>query len=84
MRLDVNGVRRQDGNTANMIFDAKTLVSYVSRFLTLEPGDIVTTGTPAGVGMGLKPEPVFLREGDVITLQSDELGSQRQQVVAWR
>lgn len=84
LRLEVNGVRHQDGNTANMIFDVKTLVSYVSGFMVLEPGDIITTGTPAGVGMGLKPDPVFLRPGDVMTLQSDQLGSQQQTVIAWR
>lgn len=84
LRLEVNGVRHQDGNTANMIFDVKTLVSYVSSFMVLEPGDIITTGTPAGVGMGLKPDPVFLSPGDVMTLQSDQLGSQQQTVIAWR
>jgi 2-keto-4-pentenoate hydratase/2-oxohepta-3-ene-1,7-dioic acid hydratase in catechol pathway len=66
-----------------MIFGAATLVSYVSQFMTLMPGDIITTGTPPGVGMGLKPEPVFLKPGDVITLGIAKLGEQRQEVVAW-
>jgi 2-keto-4-pentenoate hydratase/2-oxohepta-3-ene-1,7-dioic acid hydratase in catechol pathway len=82
--LDVNGARRQDGTTARMIFSARTLISYVSRFVTLEPGDIVTTGTPAGVGAGMKPEPVYLKPGDVMTVGSDRLGTQRQSVVAWK
>ncbi|MGU9990014.1 FAA hydrolase family protein [Bordetella avium] len=80
--LDLNGRRMQTGNTRTMIFDVKTLVSYVSRFMTLLPGDIITTGTPPGVGLGMKP-PVFLREGDVMTLGVQGLGTQRQRVVAF-
>mgnify|MGYP000221119807 CR=1 FL=1 len=83
MWLDVNGERRQTGTTAKMIFDVKTLVSYISEFMTLEPGDVITTGTPPGVGMGLKPEAVFLKAGDVMELGIEGLGQQRQQCVAW-
>ncbi len=84
MWLDVNGRRMQTGNTETMIFGPATLVSYVSRFMTLLPGDIITTGTPPGVGMGMKPEPVFLKPGDVMTLGIEGLGDQRQEVIAWR
>ena len=83
MWLDVNGKRMQTGTTSTMIFGAATLVSYVSQFMTLMPGDIITTGTPPGVGMGMKPEPVFLKPGDVMTLGVEKLGEQRQEVVAW-
>jgi 2,4-diketo-3-deoxy-L-fuconate hydrolase len=83
MWLDVNGRRAQTGNTQTMIFGAAVLVSYVSQFMTLMPGDIITTGTPPGVGMGMKPEPVFLKPGDVMTLGIEKLGEQRQEVVAW-
>ncbi|QTL04263.1 fumarylacetoacetate hydrolase family protein [Aquabacter sp. L1I39] len=83
MWLDVNGKRMQTGNTATMIFDVKTIVSYVSRFMTLLPGDIITTGTPPGVGLGMKPEPVYLKAGDVMTLGIDKLGQQQQTCVAW-
>lgn len=79
--LEVNGRRFQDGTTANMIFDPAFLVSYVSRFMTLAPGDIISTGTPAGVGLGQKP-PVFLQPGDVVELGIEGLGRQRQRVVA--
>lgn len=82
MWLEVNGVRRQSGNTATMIFDCATLVSYISQFMTLLPGDIITTGTPPGVGMGLKP-PVYLKEGDVIRLGIEGLGVQEHAVVGW-
>ncbi|GGD33174.1 fumarylacetoacetate hydrolase family protein [Aureimonas glaciei] len=82
MWLDVNGTRKQTGTTATMIFSAAHIVSYVSRFMTLEPGDVITTGTPPGVGMGMKP-PEFLKAGDVVTLGIDKLGSQRQSVVAF-
>lgn len=82
--LDVNGKRMQTGSTETMIFPVRTLVSYVSRFLTLEPGDLITTGTPPGVGSGKKPQPVFLRPGDVMTLGVDKLGEQRQNVISWR
>ena len=83
MWLDVNGKRFQTGNTKTMIFGAAFLVSYVSRFMTLYPGDLITTGTPPGVGMGIKPSPVYLKPGDVMTLGIDGLGSQRQVVHAW-
>ncbi|MBB3997350.1 fumarylacetoacetate hydrolase family protein [Aureimonas pseudogalii] len=79
--LDVNGRRMQAGSTADMIFDFRTIVSYVSQFMALEPGDVVTTGTPAGVGAGMKP-PVFLKDGDIVTLGSEHLGEQRQMVSA--
>jgi 2,4-didehydro-3-deoxy-L-rhamnonate hydrolase len=81
--LDVNGVRRQSGNTSSMIFDPLFLVQYVSQFLVLEPGDLINTGTPPGVGMGLLPQ-VWLAPGDVMELGIDGLGSQRQRVVAPR
>jgi 2-keto-4-pentenoate hydratase/2-oxohepta-3-ene-1,7-dioic acid hydratase in catechol pathway len=77
--LDVNGVRMQTGNTASLIFDVPTLVSYVSQFMSLQPGDVISTGTPPGVGMGKKPQ-IWLKEGDVITLGIDKLGSQKQLV----
>ncbi|MFP5405152.1 MAG: fumarylacetoacetate hydrolase family protein [Gammaproteobacteria bacterium] len=80
MWLDVNGEKRQRGNTNTMIFDCASLISYVSQFMTLNSGDIITTGTPPGVGMGMKP-PQYLRAGDVMTLGIDGLGEQRQQVV---
>jgi ureidoglycolate lyase/2,4-diketo-3-deoxy-L-fuconate hydrolase len=79
MWLDVNGERMQDGNTATMIFDVPFLVHYVSQFMSLQPGDIISTGTPPGVGMGKTP-PVFLKEGDVIELGIEGLGRQRQLV----
>jgi len=79
--LDVNGKRRQDGNTRTMIFDVAYLVSYLSRFMTLLPGDIVTTGTPPGVGLGVKPEPEFLAIGDEMRLGIEGLGEQCQRVV---
>jgi len=80
--LDVNGLPMQRGSTRNMIFGVAVLVSYVSQFMTLEPGDVLTTGTPAGVGLGKKP-PVFLRAGDEIRLGIEGLGEQRQRVVAF-
>ncbi|MDE2368163.1 MAG: fumarylacetoacetate hydrolase family protein [Burkholderiales bacterium] len=81
--LEVNGVRRQSGHTKTMIFGVATLVSYLSRFMTLSPGDLITTGTPPGVGMGMKPQPVFLKPGDVMRLGVTGLGEQRQTVHAW-
>ncbi|HEY4210787.1 MAG TPA: fumarylacetoacetate hydrolase family protein [Steroidobacteraceae bacterium] len=84
MWLDVNGKRMQTGSTSTMIFAVRHIVSYVSRFLTLEPGDLITTGTPPGVGSGKKPNPVYLQAGDVITLGIDKLGEQQQNVIAWR
>jgi 2,4-didehydro-3-deoxy-L-rhamnonate hydrolase len=82
MWLDVNGVRRQNGSTATMIFKPAFLVSYLSRFMSLHPGDVITTGTPPGVGMGIKPEPIFLDVGDVMELGIEKLGRQRQVVAA--
>ena len=79
--LEVNGKRYQDGNTRTMIFPVRTLVSYVSQFMTLEPGDVIPTGTPPGVGQGQSPE-VFLRPGDVVRLGVQGLGEQEQQFVA--
>lgn len=83
MWLDVNGRRMQKGNTRTMIFGVAKLVSYCSQFMTLMPGDILTTGTPPGVGMGMKPDPVFLKPGDVMNLGIQGLGEQRQEVVAY-
>jgi 2,4-didehydro-3-deoxy-L-rhamnonate hydrolase len=83
MWLDVNGKRFQTGNTKTMVFGVAHLVSYLSRFMTLLPGDLITTGTPPGVGMGVKPNPVYLKPGDVMTLGIDALGTQRQVVHAW-
>jgi 2,4-diketo-3-deoxy-L-fuconate hydrolase len=83
MFLDLNGKRMQSGNTRTMIFDCAHLVSYVSQYMTLLPGDIITTGTPPGVGLGVKPEPVFLKVGDVMTLGIQGLGQQKQKVVAY-
>ena len=80
--LDVNGERMQTGSTRTMIFSCAQLVSYISHFMILEPGDIITTGTPPGVGLGMKP-PVFLKPGDVVTLGIEKLGEQRQSVVAY-
>lgn len=83
MWLDLNGRRMQTGNTRTMIFSVAQLVAYVSQLNTLEPGDVITTGTPPGVGMGMKP-PVFLKKGDVMTLGIEGLGEQRQEVVAFK
>src|SRR5262249_33303419 len=84
MWLDVNGQRKQTGNTRTMIFSVASLVSYISQFKTLLPGDLITTGTPPGVGLGQKPVPIFLKAGDEVALGIDKLGSQRQSVVEWR
>jgi 2,4-didehydro-3-deoxy-L-rhamnonate hydrolase len=81
--LDVNGQRMQQGNTRTMIFDCAEIVSYVSRFMTLMPGDIIATGTPPGVGVGKKPDPIYLKPGDVMTLGIEGLGTQRQEVCEW-
>ncbi|MEI8703451.1 fumarylacetoacetate hydrolase family protein [Mesorhizobium sp. ISC15] len=78
--LTVNGITRQSGSTAKMIFPFRYLVSYISQFMVLEPGDVITTGTPHGVGLGMKP-PVFLKPGDVVELGADGLGGQKQTVV---
>ena len=83
MFLDVNGQRRQTGNTATMIFTVRQLVSHLSEYMTLFPGDLITTGTPPGVGLGARPNPVFLKAGDTVHLGIDQLGEQRQRVVAW-
>ena len=84
MWLDVNGKRMQSGNTRTMIFGVKKLVSYCSNYMTLLPGDVICTGTPPGVGMGKKPEAVYLKPGDVVTLGIQGLGEQRQKVVGYR
>lgn len=83
MWLEVNGHRYQDGSTATMVYKPAFLVSYVSQFMSLQPGDVISTGTPPGVGMGQKP-PVFLKAGDVMELGIEGLGRQRQTVVAYR
>jgi 2-keto-4-pentenoate hydratase/2-oxohepta-3-ene-1,7-dioic acid hydratase in catechol pathway len=80
MSLDVNGKRMQTGNTSTMIFSVAECISHLSQLMTLQPGDVISTGTPPGVGMGIKPEPVYLREGDVMDVWIDGLGKQRQQV----
>jgi 2,4-didehydro-3-deoxy-L-rhamnonate hydrolase len=81
--LDVNGERMQSGSTATMVFGVRTLVSYISQFMILEPGDVITTGTPPGVGAGRKP-PLFLKPGDTVSLGIEGLGRQAQQVVAYK
>ncbi|MDB3983048.1 fumarylacetoacetate hydrolase family protein [Candidatus Pelagibacter sp.] len=81
MSLDVNGSRMQNGNTSTMIFDVNVIVSYVSKFMSLQPGDIITTGTPPGVGMGMKPQQ-FLKAGDKMKLSIENLGEQNSKVVA--
>jgi 2,4-diketo-3-deoxy-L-fuconate hydrolase len=83
MWLDVNGERKQTGTTRTMIFDVATIVSYLSEFMSLLPGDIITTGTPPGVGLGQKPVPVYLKAGDVVRLGIEKLGEQQQTFVAW-
>ena len=80
--LKVNGKTYQDGNTANLIFSVQQVVSYVSQFMTLLPGDIISTGTPAGVGLGFNP-PIYLKAGDVVELGADHLGESRQEVIAY-
>jgi 2-keto-4-pentenoate hydratase/2-oxohepta-3-ene-1,7-dioic acid hydratase in catechol pathway len=82
MWLTVNGETRQKSSTSNMVFNVAHLVSYVSQFMTLLPGDVISTGTPAGVGLGIKPVPVYLQAGDVVELGVDGLGRSRQEVVA--
>ena len=83
MWLEVNGQRYQTGNTRTMVFTVAHLVSYISRFMTLQPGDVISTGTPPGVGLGQKPDPVYLKAGDVMRLGIDGLGEQEQTVHAW-
>jgi 2-keto-4-pentenoate hydratase/2-oxohepta-3-ene-1,7-dioic acid hydratase in catechol pathway len=80
--LEVDGRRFQDGNTKTMVFTVAFLVSYLSRFMSLHPGDVISTGTPPGVGLGQKPEPIYLRAGQVMRLGIDGLGEQRQRTVA--
>jgi len=84
MWLDVNGKRMQNGNTRTLIFNVPQMVSYISQFITLEPGDLITTGTPPGVGLGQKPVPIYLEVGDVMELGIEGLGEQRQTIVAWQ
>lgn len=80
MTLEVNGKRMQTGNTSTMIFTVAEIIEHLSRLFTLHPGDVISTGTPPGVGMGMKPQPVYLRDGDVMNLRIDGLGHQRQRV----
>ena len=80
MTLDVNGARMQTGNTSTMIFTVAQIISHLSHLFTLHPGDVISTGTPPGVGMGMKPEPVYLKDGDVMEVWIEGLGQQRQQV----
>lgn len=82
MTLDVNSERRQTGNTNTMIFTVAQIISHLSQLFTLHPGDVISTGTPPGVGMGIKPDPVYLKDGDVMELQIEGLGTQRQMVKA--
>jgi 2,4-diketo-3-deoxy-L-fuconate hydrolase len=84
MFLNLNGRRMQSGNTQRMIFPVRHLIAYVSQFMTLYAGDLLITGTPPGVGLGHKPEPIFLRPGDEMHLGIEKLGEQRQKVVGWR
>ena len=80
MSLDVNGKRMQTGNTSTMIFSVAEIIEHLSSLMTLHPGDVITTGTPPGVAMGMKPEPIFLKKGDVMSLTIDGLGQQLQTV----
>jgi 2-keto-4-pentenoate hydratase/2-oxohepta-3-ene-1,7-dioic acid hydratase (catechol pathway) len=82
--LSVNGTMMQDGNSSNLIYKIPFLISYLSQFMTLLPGDIISTGTPAGVGLGIKPEPVYIKAGDVIELGIDGLGTSKQKAVAYK
>jgi 2,4-didehydro-3-deoxy-L-rhamnonate hydrolase len=84
MFLDLNGRRMQTGSTQRMVFPVRHLIAYVSQFMTLYAGDLLITGTPPGVGLGQKPEPIFLKAGDAMHLGIDKLGEQKQRVVAWR
>ena len=84
MWLDVNGEKRQRGNTKTMIFSAAHIVWYCSQFFVMEPGDVIITGTPPGVGLGMKPTPQFLKAGDVVTLGIEGLGEQRQKIVKFK
>ena len=80
MWLDLNGKRMQDGNTSTMVYGVNFLISYLSQFMSLQPGDIISTGTPPGVGMGMKPQ-VFLKAGDVMKLGIEGLGEQTQKTI---
>lgn len=80
MSLDVNGTRRQTGNTNTMIFTVAQIIEHLSQLMTLHPGDVISTGTPPGVGMGIKPDPIYLKDGDTIELTIERLGIQRQAV----
>jgi len=82
--LSLNGKMMQDGNTSNLIFKIPFLISYLSQFMTLLPGDIISTGTPAGVGLGQKPEPFYVKPGDIIELGIDGLGASKQVAVAYK
>jgi 2,4-diketo-3-deoxy-L-fuconate hydrolase len=82
MLLEVNGRKMQSGNTRTMVFDVAKIISHVSHYMTLLPGDVIATGTPPGVGLGMKP-PVFLKPGDVMRLTIQGLGEQKQRVVAY-
>ncbi len=84
MFLDLNGRRMQSGNTGRMIFPVRQLIAYVSQFITMYPGDLLITGTPPGVGLGRKPDPIFLEPGDEMRLGIEKLGEQRQKVIPWR
>jgi 2-keto-4-pentenoate hydratase/2-oxohepta-3-ene-1,7-dioic acid hydratase in catechol pathway len=83
MWLEVNGKRVQNGSTKTMIFSVAKIVSYISQFMTLEPGDVICTGTPPGVGLGMKP-PVYLKKGDVMRVGIESLGEQQQTVVPFK
>jgi ureidoglycolate lyase len=83
MWLEVDGHRYQNGSTKTMVYGVRHLVSYISQFMSLQPGDIISTGTPPGVGMGVKPAPVFLKPGQEIRLGIEGLGEQRQMTRAW-
>jgi 2-keto-4-pentenoate hydratase/2-oxohepta-3-ene-1,7-dioic acid hydratase in catechol pathway len=83
MLLEVNGKKMQSGNTRTMVFDCAKIISHVSHYMTLLPGDIIATGTPPGVGLGIKPTPIFLKPGDVMRLTIQGLGEQKQKVVAY-
>ena len=80
MSLDLNGKRMQDGNTKTMIFTVAQIIEHLSSLMTLYPGDLISTGTPPGVGMGIKPNPIFLKSGDIMELKIEHLGTQRQVV----
>ena len=82
--VQVNGQSRQKSTTANMVFGVPMLLAYLSQFMTLLPGDVISTGTPAGVGLGMKPEPQYLKAGDVVELGIEGLGRSRQEVVPAR